>query len=233
MGRSRRRGDSGDPCWRGDGGDSRQVIEKKLGVEVGDLLLFVADKPETVNTVLSQLRTYLGEKLNQKGQDIYQFVWVTQFPLLEYNNDEKKFCAMHHPFTSPYEEDIGRISTEPLSVRARSYDLVLNGIEIGGGSIRIHRRELQTEMFKVLGIDEEEARDKFGFLLDAFEYGAPPHGGIALGLDRLVMLLCNAKSIRDVIAFPKTQKATCIMTGAPTHVSPGQLKELSLKLTKN
>jgi aspartyl-tRNA synthetase len=156
-------------------------------------------------------------------------VWITEFPLLEYDEEEKRYEALHHPFTSPAEEDLVYLKKDPGKVKARAYDLVLNGNEIGGGSIRIHRKDVQEAMFEALAIGKEEARIKFGFLLDAFEYGAPPHGGIALGLDRLVMLLCGVESIRDVIAFPKTQKAMCVMTDAPSQVSDKQLKELSLR----
>jgi aspartyl-tRNA synthetase len=196
----------------------------------GDLLCFVADNQKIIGPALGHLRLHLGEQLNLIDKSKYAFLWITSFPLLEYNEAEKRFEALHHPFTSPVEEDIDKIKTNPGSIRACAYDLVLNGIEIGGGSIRIHRRDVQAQMFDALGISREDAEKKFGFLLEALTYGAPPHGGIALGLDRLVMLLVGAESIRDVIAFPKTQKAACLLTGAPSEVAKVQLQELGLKL---
>jgi len=158
------------------------------------------------------------------------FLWVKEFPLLEWSEEEKRFVAMHHPFTSVMDEDISLLDTAPEKARAKAYDLVLNGVELGGGSIRIHKKDLQKKMFSILKIGEEEAKLKFGFLLEAFQYGAPPHGGFAIGLDRLVMILTKSTSIRDVIAFPKTQRAQCPLTGAPSEVEPRQLKELNIKL---
>jgi aspartyl-tRNA synthetase len=201
-----------------------------LDAKPGDLLLMVADARQKIAyTALGQLRLHLGNKLELVDRNKWCPLWVTEFPLLEYNEEEKRYEALHHPFTSPAEEDMVLLRDDPSRVKARAYDLVLNGNEIGGGSIRIHRREIQQAMFKALNIGEEEARSKFGFLLDALEFGAPPHGGIALGLDRLVMLICGIESIRDAIAFPKTQKATCLMSDAPSQVSEKQLKELSLR----
>jgi aspartyl-tRNA synthetase len=162
----------------------------------------------------------------------FAFCWITDFPLVEWDEGEKRWFAMHHPFTSPREEDLRLLESDPGRVRARAYDVVLNGIELGGGSIRIHRADVQTRMFRLLGIGEEEARSKFGFLLDAFRFGAPPHGGIALGLDRMCMLAAGAPSIRDVIAFPKTASGACLMTESPSPVSPAQLAELGLALKK-
>ncbi len=213
-----------------------RLMAQRLEAEEGDLMLFVADKEKIVHDVLSRLRIELAKKLNLiKGG--YKFVWITDFPLLEWNEDENRFEAMHHPFTAPMDADIekmlfGDINDKNLlhSLRAKAYDIVLNGYEIGGGSIRIHRRDVQKKMFEILGIKEDEAKAKFGFLLEALEYGAPPHGGIALGFDRLVMLMVGASSIRDVIAFPKTQKAYCLLTGSPSLVDPKQLKELHIKL---
>ncbi len=202
---------------------------KTLGSEPGDTVVFIADTPKIVADALAHLRLALGKQLNLIDESKNSFTWVTEFPLVEYDETEKRYTAMHHPFTAPREEDLTKFESDPGSIKARAYDLVLNGNEIGGGSIRIHQKEVQEKMFKLLGIGQEEAETKFGFLLDALQYGAPPHCGIALGLDRVTMLLSGASSIRDVIAFPKTQKATCLMTQAPSEVSPKQLRELRLK----
>lgn len=201
----------------------------KLGAEVGDTIVFAADSPRIVADSLAHLRLAIGKHLNLIDTSLIRFAWVTEFPLLEWDETEKRYVAMHHPFTSPMEEDLGKMESDPGSMRARAYDLVLNGSEIGGGSIRIHNQDVQEKMFGLLGINKEEAQAKFGFLLEALQYGAPPHGGIAFGLDRIATILCGAASIRDVIAFPKTQKATCLMTQAPSAIDPKQLKELKLK----
>ncbi len=202
---------------------------KALDSKPGDTIVFIADTPKIVADALAHLRLALGKQLNLINESKNAFTWVTEFPLVEYDDTEKRYTAMHHPFTAPREEDLGKFESDPGSIKARAYDLVLNGNEIGGGSIRIHQKEVQEKMFKLLGIGQEEAEAKFGFLLDALQYGAPPHCGIAMGLDRIVMLLSGAASIRDVIAFPKTQKATCLMTEAPSEVDPKQLRELRLK----
>ena len=207
-----------------------QGINGKMGAAEGDVLVFVADTPRIVNDSLGNLRLLLGKKLNLIDPNALAFTWITEFPLLEYSDTAKRFVSTHHPFTSPVMSDLPLLDSDPAKVRARAYDLVLNGSEIGGGSIRIHRKEVQAKIFEFLGLSKEEARIKFGFLLDALEYGTPPHGGIAFGLDRLIMLMAGTDSIRDVIAFPKTQKATCIMTDAPSQVSIEQLMELSLKI---
>jgi aspartyl-tRNA synthetase len=208
----------------------------RLGAEQGDMMLFVADDEETTLSVLGRLRLSIAKRQNLIRNG-FRFCWVVDYPLLEWDEDEERFQAMHHPFTSPTDEDIERMLNEdPIdhmglsSLRAKAYDIVLNGYEIGGGSIRIHRPEVQRKMFELLRINPEEAQMKFGFLLDALRFGAPPHGGIALGLDRLVMLMVGAESIRDVIAFPKTQKAVCLLSGAPSPVEEKQLRELHIKL---
>jgi aspartyl-tRNA synthetase len=205
-------------------------IVESFSAKPGDLLLIVADTKNVVYQSLGNLRLELGKRLNLIDKNRHEVLWVTEFPLFEYSEEEKKPVSMHHPFTSPKPEDIEYLQTEPLKVRARAYDLVWNGNEIAGGSIRIHRRELQKEIFKLLGISDEDAEKKFGFLMEAFEYGAPPHGGIAFGFDRLVMLLCGVDSLRDVIAFPKTSSALSLMDGAPSEVDEEQLKELGLKI---
>ncbi|MDA8307312.1 MAG: aspartate--tRNA ligase [Deltaproteobacteria bacterium] len=210
--------------------DVQQGLIDRLGIETGDVILFVADQRKIVNDSLGNLRGRLGRQLGLIDPDAFNFVWVTDFPLLEWDSNEKRYTSVHHPFTSPFESDMDLLETQPEKVRSRAYDLVLNGIEIGGGSIRIHQQEIQRRVFQALGISAEEAREKFGFLLEALQFGAPPHGGIAFGLDRLVMLLCGCSSIRDVIAFPKTQKATCLMTNAPSEADVNQLLELCLKV---
>ena len=207
-----------------------QKINKKMEAKTGDLILFVADSPSVVHNALGNLRVHIAWKLGLVDTEVFSFTWITNFPMFEYSDKEKRLIATHHPFTSPMEEDISLLKTDPGKVRARAYDLVLNGSEIGGGSIRIHKQDVQTMIFKALGLTDEEARAKFGFLLDALEYGTPPHGGIAFGLDRIIMIMTGAESIRDTMAFPKTQKATCLLTDAPSRVGIEQLMELSLKI---
>jgi aspartyl-tRNA synthetase len=211
-------------------GGEKAAIAGKFGAGEGDLLLFVADAAKLANDVLGRLRLHLGRRLGLIDGSKFAFLWVTDFPLLEYDEGAGRHVAMHHPFTSPREEDIGKLGSEPLAVRAAAYDLALNGNEIGGGSIRNHRSDVQRRIFEVLGLGEEEARGKFGFLLDALDLGAPPHGGIAFGLDRLAMILTGSASIRDVIAFPKTQKGVCLTTDAPAPVDAKQLDELAIRL---
>ncbi|RQM92698.1 aspartate--tRNA ligase [Staphylococcus pettenkoferi] len=196
----------------------------------GDIVFFVADSVKVVAQSLGALRLKLARELDLIDESKLNFLWVTDWPLLEYDEDAKRYVAAHHPFTSPKEEDIAKLDSEPENAQANAYDIVLNGYELGGGSIRIHNEDLQAKMFEVLGFTEEQAREQFGFLLDAFKYGAPPHGGIALGLDRLVMLLTGRTNLRDTIAFPKTASATCLLTDAPSEVSDKQLDELSLRI---
>ncbi|MFC7393226.1 aspartate--tRNA ligase [Scopulibacillus cellulosilyticus] len=206
-----------------------KIIEKTQA-KPGDLLLFVADSPKVVADSLGALRLKLGKELDLIDQTSLNFLWVTEFPLLSYDEDAGRYVAEHHPFTMPMAEDVDLLETDPGQVRAQAYDLVLNGYELGGGSQRIHQRDIQEKMFKALGFSMDEAKKQFGFLMEAFEYGAPPHGGIALGLDRLVMILAGRSNLRDTIAFPKTASASCLLTEAPSPVSPDQLKELHLDI---
>lgn len=197
----------------------------------GDLLLFAADKTKVVWTVLGALRCHLAELMGLVDKNVYRFVWITEFPLLEWSDEENRFTAMHHPFTMPMEEDLQYIDSDPGRVRAKAYDIVLNGNEIGGGSVRIHQDDIQEKMFECLGFTKAQAHERFGFLLDAFKYGVPPHAGLAYGLDRLVMLMAKQDSIRDVIAFPKVKDASCLMTNAPDYVDDKQLAELGIEVT--
>jgi len=212
--------------------EEKQALTDRIGMVPGDLVFFVADMPKITNEALGHLRNHMGEKLGLIDQSIFDFVWVTEFPLMEYDENDKRHQALHHPFTAPLEEDYGLLAKHPLSVRSRAYDLVLNGSEIGGGSIRIHQIDVQQKVFEALGLEKDSYEDKFGFLLEALESGAPPHGGIAFGFDRLVMILSGQPSIRDVIAFPKTQKAACLLTQAPSAAAREQLEELFIKLRK-
>ena len=205
-------------------------IREELSCGTGDCVMMVADRPAVAAEALGRLRLKLAREFDLIPKDSYKFLWVVDFPLLGYNEEEERFDAVHHPFTSPYPEDIPLLDTDPLRVRSRAYDLVLNGTELGGGSIRIHQDLVQEKMFELLNISREEARSRFGFLLEALQYGAPPHGGIALGLDRLLMLMGGLDSIRDVITFPKTQKAICLTTASPSEVSARQLKDLHIEL---
>lgn len=210
----------------------RDRLADRLKLETGDIIFFVADQTKIVHDALGNLRVRLGNQMGLIDADAYHFVWITHFPLFEWDHDEKRYTSVHHPFTAPLEEDLQCLQENPEKVRSRAYDLVLNGTEIGGGSIRIHRQDMQERIFSALGIGQAEAEEKFGFLLEALQYGAPPHGGIAFGFDRLVMLLSGSSSIRDVIAFPKTQKATCLMSGAPSEPDVGQLLELCVKVER-
>ncbi len=209
--------------------EEKIAIVQQLDVAPGDIMFFGADQKAAVCRVLGELRMELARRRNLVPEGKFNFIWITEFPLVEYDEDEGRFVALHHPFTSPRTEDMELLSSDPANVRSRAYDLVLNGVEIGGGSIRIHQTSVQEAVFRALSISEEEARDKFGFLLEALAYGAPPHGGIAFGLDRLVMLMAGKDTIRDVMAFPKTHKAQCLLTHAPANVSMAQLAELYLK----
>ncbi len=213
------------------------MTEEELAALVGamdgapqDLLLFAADKNKIVWNVLGALRLELAKELNLLNPDQYHFLWITEFPLLEWSDEENRFMAMHHPFTMPMEEDWDKIDSDPGAVRAKAYDIVLNGSELGGGSVRIHQNDIQEKMFEVLGFTKENAHEQFGFLLDAFQYGVPPHAGLAYGVDRMVMHMVHADSIRDVIAFPKVKDASCLMTEAPGVVDAKQLEELRLKI---
>lgn len=212
-------------------GEAADRLIEAAQAESGDLLLFVADAKTVVADALGALRMKLGKDLDLIDQSVFKFLWITDWPLLEYDDKDGRFYAAHHPFTMPFEEDLDKLATEPQNVRAQAYDLVLNGYELGGGSARIYKRDIQEKMFEVLGFSKEEATEQFGFLLEAFEYGTPPHGGIAFGLDRLVMLLAGRTNLRDTIAFPKTASASDMLTEAPSAVSNAQLEELNLAVT--
>jgi aspartyl-tRNA synthetase len=226
----------GDAGWQGPIAKHLSDSEKSAatatsGLKPGDTLLMVAGPPDKVRPLLGDIRLQLGAKFNLDKSDQLKFLWVVDFPLFDYSADDKRLVSVNHPFTAPHPDDLAMLESAPRNARALAYDMVLNGQELGGGSIRIHSRELQLKVFELLGLTREEAMDRFGFLLDALKYGAPPHGGIAFGVDRICMMLCGADSLRDVIAFPKTQKAVDPMSGAPSEVDARQLKELSIKVT--
>ena len=210
--------------------EQMDALVKAMDGEAGDLLLFAADRNKIVWNVLGALRVELADQMGLLNKSDYKFLWVTEFPQFEWSDEEERFVAMHHPFTMPMDEDLDMLETNPGAVRAKAYDIVLNGTEIGGGSVRIHQADVQSRMFKALGLTDEVANEKFGFLLDAFKYGVPPHAGLAYGLDRLVMLMAKRDSIRDVIAFPKVKDASCLLTNAPDVVDAKQLDELSIKI---
>ena len=217
------------PCP--DYGDTLgEAIKTAMGAEAGDLVLIVADKNKVVFDSLGALRCECAKRMGILDPMDFKFLWVTEFPLLEYSEEDGRFYAMHHPFTSPMDEDLQYLDSDPGRVRAKAYDIVLNGTELGGGSIRIHDGQIQSKMFEVLGLGEEEAQEKFGYLLDAFKYGVPPHGGLAFGFDRLVTLLLGLEDIRDVIAFPKVQNASELMTKAPSDPDPKALAELGIAI---
>src|SRR4029077_12396073 len=226
----------GDAGWQGPiakhlADDERESAARIGNVKQTDTLLMIGGPPEQVRPVLGEIRLQLGTKVALDKSEELKFLWITDFPLFDYSADDKRLVSVNHPFTAPHSDDLAMLEASPLKARALAYDMVLNGQELGGGSIRIHSRELQLKVFELLGLSREEAIDRFGFLLDALKYGAPPHGGIAFGVDRICMMLCGTDSLRDVIAFPKTQKAVDPMSGAPSEVDPRQLKELSIKVT--
>ena len=210
--------------------EEMDALVKAMDGQPGDLLLFAADRDKIVFSVLGALRCELADQLELVSKDDYRFLWVTEFPVFEWSDEENRYMAMHHPFTMPMEEDLDLLDTDMGKARAKAYDIVLNGVELGGGSVRIHQDDIQEKMFKLLGISEEDAHDRFGFLLTAFKYGVPPHAGLALGLDRMIMLMTGADSIRDVIAFPKVKDASCLMSNAPDKVDAKQLEELCIKV---
>ena len=211
--------------------EEMDALIKAMDGQAGDLLLFAADKDKVVFDVLGTLRLHIAKQYDMIDKSQYKFLWVTEFPLLEWSDEQNRYTAMHHPFTMPFEEDLEFIDERPGDVRAKAYDIVLNGTELGGGSIRIHQDDIQEKMFEALGFTKEDAYNRFGFLLDAFKFGVPPHAGLAYGLDRLVMWLTGEDSIRDVIAFPKVKDASCLMTQAPGPVDTLQLEELGIELS--